>query len=171
MAVLKKNLKKILKKYKLINDIIIFGSFVKGKGSYKDIDLAFIVKERDIKMVSLIKKEIGINEVHLNFITIDDMFSSLFLSLINEGYSIKEDKFLRDILSIRPMKLYSYDLKHLNKSKKTLFGVALRKSLNKIKGEKVSTGAVLIPIEQTSYFEDFLEVWGMKYKTKEWIVI
>ena len=165
-------MKKILKRYDSVNDIIIFGSFVKGGGNPKDIDIAFIVKERDIKLVPLIKKELAINKAHLDFITFDDVYSShLFISLLNEGYSIKKDDFLRNILKIEPMKLYSYDLKHLNKSKKTLFGIALKKSLKKIKGEKVSTGAVLIPINQTSYFEDFLDVWEMKYKTKEWTVI
>ena len=33
------------------------------------------------------------------------------------------------------MRLYSYDLKHLNKSEKTLFGIALKNSLKKIKGD------------------------------------
>jgi len=165
-------LKKLLKRYDLINDIIIFGSFVKGRDNPKDIDLAFIVKEKDIKLAHLIKKELGINKVHLEFITSDDIYSSpLFLSLINEGYSIKKNDFLKNILKIKPMRVYSYDLKHLNKSKKTLFGMALKKTLKKIKGDKLSIGAVLIPISQTSYFEDFLEVWEMKYKTKEWTVI
>lgn len=172
MAELKKNLRKILKKYNLIKDIIIFGSFVKGRDNPKDIDLAFILIEKDIKLVNLIKKELITDKAHLEFIDIGDIYyNSLFLSLINEGLSIKENKFLRDILKIRPMRLYSYDLKHLNKSKKTIFGMALKDSLKKMKGEKVSTGAVLIPINQTSYFEDFLDVWGMKYKTREWNVI
>lgn len=172
MAELKRNLKKILKKYDVVEDIIIFGSFVKGRDIPKDIDLAFIVKEKDIKLVQLIKKELNLNKAHLEFINIEDLYSnSLFLSLINEGYSIKKDNFLRKILKTTPMRLYTYDLKHLDKSKKTLFGMALKKTLKKIKGEKVSIGAVLIPIDQTSYFEDFLDAWDMKYKTKEWTVI
>ncbi len=168
---MKKNLKRILKRYDDVEDIIIFGSFVKGRDNPKDIDLAFIVKEKDVKLASKLKKDIGVKKAHLDFITFDDIYSSLFLSLLNEGYSVKQDGFLRDISKIRPMRLYAYDLKHLNKSKKTLFGIALKKNLKKIKGDRVSIGAVLVPINQTSYFEDFLEVWEMKYKTKEWTVI
>jgi len=165
-------LKRILKRYDVVKDIIIFGSFVKGRDDPKDIDLAFIVKEKDTRLVNLIKKELMVSKAHLEFITLDDVYSSsLFLSLINEGYSIKKDNFLKNVLKIRPMRVYSYDLKHLDKSKKTLFGIALKKSLRRIKGDKISTGAVLIPLRQTSYFEDFLDVWGMKYKTKEWTVI
>lgn len=169
---LKQNLKKILKKYDSIKYIIIFGSYVKGREDPKDIDLALIVTEKDLKLLDLIKKELITDKIHLEFINLEDIFfNSLFLSLINEGYSIKKDKFVREILNIRPMKLYAYNLKHLNKSKKTLFGIALKHTLKKIKGEKVSIGSVLIPINQVSYFEDFMDVWGMRYKTKEWIVI
>lgn len=171
LAELKKNLKKVLNKYDSINDIIIFGSFVKGREVPKDIDIALIVKERDPNLISLVKEEIKISKVHLDFITLDDIFSKLFLSLINEGYSIKNDDFVKTKLNIKSMKLYSYDLKHLEKSGKTLFGIALKKTLEKIKGEKVSIGSVLIPMNQTSYFEDFLDAWGMKYKTREWTVI
>ncbi|MDD5651652.1 MAG: nucleotidyltransferase domain-containing protein [Candidatus Nanoarchaeia archaeon] len=166
-------MKYILKKYDVIKDIIIFGSFVKGRPNPKDIDVAFIVKEKDPKLVSLIKDKLITDKIDLEFIEIGDLYYSnkFFINLILEGYSIKKDDFLKNILNIKPKKLYSYNLKHLNKSKKTLFGMALKRTLKKIKGEKISIGSVLIPLEETSYFEDFLDVWGMKYKTKEWIVI
>ena len=119
LAELKKNLKKILKKYDLIQDIIIFGSFVKGRSEPKDLDLAFLVKNKDLKIISEIKEEINIEKVHLELIKSDELYTStIFMSLINEGYSIKHEKFLRDIMHIAPMRLYSYDLKHLDKSKK-----------------------------------------------------
>lgn len=172
LAGLKKNLKSILKKYESVTDFIIYGSFVKGRDSPKDIDIAVLVKHKDLKLVPLIKKDIAIANHHLEFIELDDIYSStLFMSLLNEGYSIKKDDYLRNILNTRPMRIYSYDLKHLNRSQKTLFGLSLKKTLNKLKGEKVSNGAVLIPISQSSYFEDFLNAWSMKYKTKEWTVI
>lgn len=167
LAELKRILKKLLKKYDAVKDIIIFGSFVKGRPNPKDIDLALIVEEKDINLAISIKKEV-VSNVHLEFIVADDIYSSpLFLSLINEGFSIKKDDFLRNILKTKPMRLYIYDLTHLNKSHKTLFGMALKKSLKRIKGEKIGSGAVLVPIDYASYFEDFLDVWGMKYKTRE----
>lgn len=167
-AELKKSLKKLLRRYNSIKDIIIFGSFVKGRDSPKDIDLAVIVAEKDLNMVTAIKEEVGIEDIHITLMEFEDIYSGgLFLSLLKEGYSLKEDDFLKNRLGIRPVRFYIYDLKHLDKSKKTMFGIALRKNLQKTKGEKIGAGAVLIPIEQASYFEDFLDVWGMKYKTKE----
>ncbi len=168
---LKKNLQKILKKYDFVIDIIIFGSFVKGRDAPKDLDLALIVKEKKTEFIPEIKSILNIPNLHLEFIKIDEIYyNTLFLSLINEGYSVKLGAFLREYLHLKPMKLYSYNLKHLQKSQKTTFGVALNKTINKIGGEKVSAGAVLVPFESTSYFEDFLSAWEMKYKTKEWAV-
>src|SRR3989338_10398345 len=106
LAELKKILKKILKKYNQFEDVIIFGSFVKGRDSPKDIDLAFIVKEKNLETVANIKEDLGFSKAHVELINVNDVYSNtLFLSLINEGYSIKQDKFLRDILGVRPMRL------------------------------------------------------------------
>jgi hypothetical protein len=153
-------------------DIIIFGSFVKGRDTPKDIDLAFIVKEKKTELVPEIKSFLALPALHLEFINIEEIyFNTLFFSLINEGYSVKKQAFLREHLHLKPMKLYAYNLTHLLKPQKTTFGVALNKTIHKIGGEKVSAGAVLVPIESTSYFEDFLSAWEMKYKTKEWALI
>jgi len=165
-------LKSILRKYEGVEDIIIFGSFVKGRTFPNDVDIAFIVKNKDLSLVQPIKKTIGNENMHIKFIRVEETYSNpLFLSLLKEGYSIKKNDFLRNVLGIRPMKMYIYDLKHLDKSKKTLFGMAVKKNLKKVGGEKIGSGAVLIPIGQTGYFEDFLDVWGMKYKTRELTVI
>lgn len=160
-------MQKILKKYSDIKDIIIFGSYVKGKDMPNDIDIALLMDKVEPKMIGLVENE-------LNFkadIELIDFFmfyaGNLFISFINEGFSIKKNMFLRDLLGIKPVKIYIYDLKSMNKSKKTLFGLALKKNIKKTKGEKISIGSVLIPIESTGYFEDFLDAWGLKYKTKE----
>lgn len=167
---MKKNLKNILKNYKEIKDIIIFGSFVKNKEEPKDIDIALIIEKKDINLISLLKKEIDTN-VHISIITENEILTNpLTLILINEGYSITKGDYIKNLLKIKPMKLYSYNLTHLNNSSKTLFNISLKKTLKKINGEKISPGSVLIPMEQTGYFEEFLDAWEMKYKTKEWAV-
>ena len=160
---MRKSLLKILKSYKEIKDIIIFGSLVKGRSNPEDLDLGLISK---------VKKELGLNQVHLELIFLDELiYNTLFLSLVNEGYSVLKGKYLNELLGTKPKRLYAYDLIHLNQSQKTLFGKALRLTLVKTKGIRVSAGAVLIPLSQSSYFEDFLKAWEMKYKTREWTVI
>ena len=114
MAELKRNLKRILKKYKALADIIVFGSYVKGRKNPKDIDFALMVKEKDLDLARQIKQELPGMNVHLEFIRTGELYSNpLFISLLNEGYSIREGAFLRDILGISPKRLYKYDLKHL----------------------------------------------------------
>lgn len=172
MAELKRNLKRILKKYKALADIIVFGSYVKGRISPKDIDFALMVKEKDLDLARKIKQELPSMNVHLEFIRTGELYAHpLFISLLNEGYSIREGAFLRDILGISPKRLYKYDLKHLEQTKKVMFANAVKKTLKKINGEKIGNGAVLVPLSHASYFEDFLEIWGLRYKTREWTVI
>ena len=172
MEKLRKSLLKILKSYKEIKDIIIFGSLVKGRSNPEDLDLALLVTESDLGLISKVKKELGLNQVHLELIFLDELiYNTLFLSLVNEGYSVLKGKYLNELLGTKPKLLYAYDLIHLNQSQKTLFGKALRLTLVKTKGIRVSAGAVLIPLSQSSYFEDFLKAWEMKYKTREWTVI
>lgn len=167
---LKKSLKNILKNYNEIKDIVIFGSFVKNKEEPEDIDIALIVEKKDINLISKLKRDILVN-IHITIITENEILTNpLTLTLINEGYSIAKEDYIRNILKIKPMKLYAYNLLHLNSSNKTLFNISLKKTLKKINGEKISPGSVLIPIEQTGYFEEFLDAWQMKYKTKEWAV-
>lgn len=144
---------------------------VKGRNNPEDLDLALLVTELDLGLVSKVKKDLGIDQVHLEMVLVDEIiYNTLFLSLINEGYSVLKGKYLNELLGTKPMRLYSYDLIHLNQSQKTLFGKALRQNLSKMKGIRVSPGAILIPLSLSSYFEDFLKAWGMKYKTREWTV-
>ena len=162
---MKKNLKKLLKKSDII-DIIVFGSFLKQKEKVSDIDIAVIIKEISLDLPEEFDKKIHVTQIRVS----DILNTALILSLLCEGYSIKQDAYLRDIHDIKPMKLYDYNLLNLNKSQKTQFAAALRKLLKRVKGEKVGSGAVLVPYEWTSYFEEFLDVWELKYKTREFRV-
>ncbi len=145
---------------------------MKGRKNPKDIDLAIMVKEKELSLPGKLKREIPWKNMHLEFIPTGELYSNpLFTSLLNEGYSVREGAFLRDILGISPKKLYKYDLKHLEQTKKVMFANAVNKILKKIGGEKIGNGAVLVPLTNASYFEDFLEIWGLRYKTKEWTVI
>ncbi len=168
---MKKILKKTLKKYNLI-DIIIYGSFVKNKDYPKDLDLAVLVDEKKPELNSLIKQELSIEKTHIEIISVKELYpSSLLISLITEGFSIKEDKYFKDILGIKPMKLYSYELKTLNRSQKTLFSKALNSFLKKSNGIKIGYCTLMVPVNFSGYFEEFLEAWNLRYKVKQWLVI
>ncbi len=162
---MKKSLKKILEKYKAIEDIIIFGSFVKDKFLPKDIDIAIIARERNPALIGKISSELP-EKVHIEALIPKQVYTTkLGLSIISEGFSLKEGKFLREMLGIKPKKIYSYNLKGLTATEKRRFNRALKDHLSKSKGERLGAGSVIIPIEKTGFFEDFLEVWNLKFKS------
>ncbi len=131
LAKLKKNLKNILKNYKEIKDIIIFGSFVKNKEESKDIDIAMIVEKKDIILISKLKKDI-LADIHITLITENEIITNpLTLTLINEGYSMVKDDYIKNILKIKPMKLYSTTLCTLTVQTKHYLIFPLKKHLKK----------------------------------------
>ena len=169
---LKKSLKKLLTKYKEIKDFIIFGSLVKGKYNPKDVDIALIVDKKEISIVGEIKDELKIKNLDIELIKPEEIYQTrLGLTLITEGFSIKNNKFLREKLSLSPMKIYTYEIKKLTQTKKVLFGRGLNQIIKEVKAIKLGAGSIMIPIGQSSNFEDFLDSWDLKYKTKEYLVL
>jgi len=159
-----------LKSYSSIKDIILFGSVVKNKDNPKDIDLAIITDKKDLSLTGDIKSLLNIPNIDIEMITPDDMFRSrLGLTLMTEGLSIRKNKFLRDSLGISPVKVYVYEIKTLTQTKKVTFGRGLNSILKSSKGTKLGAGSVMVPIEQTGIFENFLNTWGLKYISKEYM--
>lgn len=161
-----------MKKYKEIKDFIIFGSFVKGKYTPKDVDVALVVDKKDISLVGEIKEKLKIKSLDMEIIKPEEIYQSrLGLTLISEGFSIKNNKFLREKLGISPMKIYTYEIKHLTQTQKVLFGRGLNQIIKDVKGVKLGAGSIMIPINQSGKFEDFLNTWNLKYKTREYLVL
>ncbi len=164
MKQLVKKLKKFLKNENIV-DILIFGSSVKGKIKTKDLDLAI-----------LIKSEININEeirnifdkVDINYFKISNYDNPLWITLIKEGYSVKHNAYLHEVYRIKPSKLFKYSLKELTNSKKVMFERAIKKFkfINKL-----SNRVVLVPINHSGEFEDFLKLWGLDIETEEYALL
>jgi len=77
-------------------DVIIFGSFVKG-GFAKDMDLALVINGNvDLALIKAKIKE-TVKNADINTFDIRGIYSPLLLTLIKEGFSIKENKFLYEI--------------------------------------------------------------------------
>ena len=161
-----------MRKYKEIKDFIIFGSFVKGKYAPKDIDIALVVDKKDISLVGEIKEQLGIKNLDIEIVNPEEIYQSkLGLILISEGFSIKSNKFLRESLGLYPMKIYTYEIKNLTQTKKVLFGRGLNQIIRDTKATKLGAGSIMVPVKDSGNFEDFLQTWGLKYKTKEYLVL
>ncbi|MBU0627758.1 MAG: nucleotidyltransferase domain-containing protein [Nanoarchaeota archaeon] len=161
-----------MKKYKEIKDFIVFGSLVKGKYFPKDVDIALVVNNKNISLIGEIKSQIKGRNIDLEMVTSDDIYQSrLGVNLISEGFSIRDNRFLREKLGLSPMKIYTYGIKNLTQTKKVLFGRGLNNTIKETKSTKLGAGSIMVPIQESSRFEDFLQAWELKYKTKEYLVL
>ena len=164
MNLLAKKLKPVLKNKEII-DIILFGSFVKGSLNSSDLDVIILsntVTKSDVKeeITRLTEKQVDIQILKL-----DDYDRFIWLTLIREGFSVKHMKYLSEIYNIKPSVLYQYSLKSLSQSKKVMFDRAI-KNFKEI--ERLSNRVILVPINRSSDFNDFLAHWDIDFESKEY---
>lgn len=169
MKILTQKLKKVLKKHKDIVDIIFFGSTVKGKLKAADLDVAVIstgqLERKTIKdeIEQLLQKKID-----LQITTIKEYDQFIWITLLREGYSVKHQQYLYEVLKIKPVVLYKYSLKPLGASKKVMFERAI-KNFEGI--EKLSNRVVLVPIKISGEFNDFLRNWDIDLESQEYSLL
>lgn len=171
LQTLKKNLLNIYKKNKEdIFDIVIFGSFVKGKEDAEDIDIAVIFKKKNniniIKSIEKITKKI-----HVDYLLLTELYSQpLWRTLIREGYSVTHNKNLISVFGLESCALVTYNLSSLGKRKsrfsQVLSGYKSESVIKKVEGILLKPGVILVPIKNFEYFRTFLETWNVNYRVK-----
>ncbi len=161
IKLIKNKLKKYLKNKKIL-DIIVFGSFVKGKEVPNDIDIAVISDE---------KFEINIPNFHVVFLKCSDFFNNpptLINTLFREGYSLKNNKYFSEIYGFSSRVLYKYELRNLSASNKVKIVNLLRGKKEKglvkeNKGEWLANQIFVVPVENESIFERLFINFKIKY--------
>lgn len=166
---LAKKLKPLLKKYESLEDIIFFGSFVKGKAEPEDIDIALLMHEKNETdnieqgIIEIINKKID-----FSVLSIKDIYSSVWLSLLKEGFSVSKEKYLYELYDVQPVMLYKYSLKSLTLVQKVQFDRGLDKLLEEVGGTRLVRTVVLIPLSESGKFEMFLKTWKIEYETQRY---
>lgn len=158
---IKKKIGKLLRD-KNVKDIILFGSFVKGKENPKDIDLAIISEENYSSF----------SNFHISVLNFEDFFkpTSLVKTLFREGYSLKRNKSFSEVYGFKNKCLFKYDLTNLKQSGKVtvvnfLRGKSREKGLVLEKGgEWISNQVFLCPVIFESIFERFFLNKKIKFK-------
>jgi len=176
-----KQLREICKEKDIV-DVVLSGCSEKEKTSKIDLTIVFKDKKTDYNNKILLKTKKIFNKkqvrVNINSLLANDLFKdSFYLRLIQNGFSIKENKFISNTLNVETLILVTYDLKTLNHSKKTLFGYALkgRKGqkgfLDSLNGNAVGRNNVLIPINKLNELKEFLKTWQVKYSVQKFMRI
>ncbi len=175
-----KNLKKLLeseKKDNTIFDIIIYGSFVKGKQKSNDIDIAVIflsgtLRERLDKIQNIKTKLNNITiKIDIKQILLKELFDPAFFNrtgIINEGISIFKNMKFCETLGYKACTLFWYNLKGLKHKDKVKFNYILagrntKGILEEFNGMRLANGAVKIPVENSIAFEDILKANNVKF--------
>ena len=160
-----KKLKRLLNENLI--DIILFGSFVK-EGSAKDIDIALVVKEKTgLDEIKKKIKNIFEKEADFQIIELKSIYSSIWLTLIKEGFSILKNRYLQDIYRIKPIVLYKYSLKKLTNVQKVQFERGIKKVLGK-KGIFLTRSVVIVPLIIQNEMIEFLKTWNVYYESREY---
>lgn len=169
-------IKESLKKQE-IQDIILFGSLIRGKEKARDIDL-LILFVPSVKNVTNIMHEIRkkLEKISKKFHIIgkecNEIFDPSFLAreaILSEGFSMKQKKYIAESLGYKNLIIFRYDLKNMNKSKRMQFYFALHGRnketgiLKKNKCFKFSERIIICPIENSETIKTFLEHLKINY--------
>ena len=150
-----------------IQDIILFGSAVKG-GSPNDLDLAILTENKsDLTEIKKKIKAILGNKADIQIINLQSIYSSLWLTLIKEGYSLKKGKFFSELYHIDPVVLYKYSIKSLNNVQKVQFERGIKNVLGK-EGKFISRAVTLVPMHLNNRMIEFLKQWNIYYEAQEY---
>ncbi len=178
-----KQLKKCLeseKKREKIFDIIVYGSFVKGKSKPNDIDIVVIFLEGSLKerldIIQQIKLKIKLEfPIDIKQILLTDLFSSDFFArsgILLEGVSLFSGKKLCEQLGFKASTLFWYALEGLTHTEKVTFNYAIAGRgtssgiLKEFDGIRLVNGAVKIPIEKSLEFEEVFKLHKITYHKK-----
>lgn len=177
MKKLKKDLLSLLKKEKFLVDIFLFGSALKSKEKPNDVDIIALFRDKDYEQIESILyqiKKIGETaetNVHAEPIIIDNLHKQkVYVSILHEGFSIKNMTYLSEMLGFKSFILLNYNLQNKTASDKVRFSYALygRKKgegiLNSVQGMEAGRGAILVPISKHEIIKEFLKQWDVKYK-------
>ena len=176
-----KNTKLLSKIYRIyeeneneILDIVIFGSFVKGKDKPKDMDVLLIYKSKiNAELSYNIKKEFEAFNLEVDLVSkaYNDLFKSAFVareSYLSEGYSLVQRGFISEKLGFKPAVLFRYGLSNLNKSERmrfyySLYGRNSEGIIKKLDLTKFSERILISPIDKSEEAKEYLDNWKIKY--------
>ncbi|HRZ85586.1 MAG TPA: hypothetical protein P5277_02290 [Candidatus Paceibacterota bacterium] len=165
-------------------DIIIYGSYMRSKENPNDTDflLIFLNKKLDdqLKIAQKFKQDIKerIKNPDIKTINFQELADKNFLAtqgVLVEGYSLLNSKPFAEKFGFKGYQMFSYNLSNLNHNSKTKFTYSLigrrgKGILSLVNAEHLGKGVVIVPIEKSSVFEDFLKEWKINYKSKKTLI-
>ena len=170
-----RKIKKILPKD--ILEILVFGSFVRGKYNPRDIDICAITRSRlgikDMESINHLFKSEKYT-FHITFLALEEFIKSpptVAKTILHESLSI-DNKSFSCRYSLQSKVLYSYALSGLNASNKVrlvniLKGIKSEGGIvEKYGGEWLADGCFTIPLEADNDIISIFKQWNVHFKRK-----
>ncbi len=180
---------KKLKRKEDIFDVILYGSYIKGKRKPNDLDIMIIFNEvslekqlesiQKFKESVLKEKEFEIKKLDVKSINLRELFNKNILSrqgVLTGGLSLIDNTFFAKKLGFIAKTLFTYKLKNLSNTEKTRFSFALNGRRNekglfkKLNLQKLGKNVFLSPIKNSDLIKEFLEKWKIKFENKNILV-
>lgn len=190
---LKRILKKIVKELSAIDDVklvILYGSFARGDyGPKSDIDLFILITKEDAILINDIQNKIinleekigrSIQPVIRTEKELKKTDTGLIQNILQEGklLYLKEpfEISAADITKQKPYVIYTFRLNSLDQKTKAKFNRELytrtkekriyQGLLQKIDGERLSPGCIIVPFDKRNIVEKFFKKYKIKYETR-----
>ncbi|WP_297512643.1 nucleotidyltransferase domain-containing protein [Thermococcus sp.] len=163
-------------------DVVLYGSTVLGKEKPNDLDLMILTRTKlpalELRNLILELKR-GLSKILTNAkldiraMSLEELFDPnnlASLGVIIEGFSLTKNKSMAELMNGKAYTLFRFTLEGLPRKDRVRFQYALKgrdmKSglLKELNGEQWGAWVVVVPIEHTYRFRDFLELWGVKYE-------
>lgn len=156
----------------MLEDIIIFGSIMRGKREPKDIDVLVLFKENIDKGI---EKEIRDanqnNKVNIISKTNKELQEPSFAArdgVFFEGFSTFNEEYLTKNKGFVAKGLFKYNASHLSPSKRVQISYALHGRnhtgiLEDTNSSKISKDTILTPLNQIEHMKEFFDFWNIEY--------
>lgn len=174
--------KEFVKTHEKIFDVVLYGSTVLGKKTPNDLDLMILTKKKlpALDLRSLIMELKGkLSEVFprdkldVRATSLEELFDPnnlASLGVVIEGISLTKNKPLAELMKGKAYTLFRFTLEGLPRKDRVRFQYALKgrdmKSglLKELSGEQWGAWVVVVPVQHTYRFRDFLELWDIQYE-------
>ena len=175
--------KKFKKKHRKVFDIVLYGSSVKGKEEPNDYDFMLLLRgaregERFDLAFEFKEKLLDLGFPHekldVKAINLESLWDPNYLAtpgIIIEGFSLTKGKLIHELMNGEGYSLFNINLHGLDKNQRKKFNYALKGRngdggvLKEINGKYLGPWVVLIPIESTYKFKEFLDFWGVEFES------
>ena len=176
LSLIKNKLKNFFSDKKII-DILLFGSAIKGKLIPGDIDIAVILYEKPSK--EFLEKINSIKGFHISVITAKEFFinsPSIIHTLVREGYSLKNKKFISENFRFSNKVMYSYVLTSLSPSNKVKLVNILRGKMGEKgivesnNGKWIANQVFISPLNSEKIFDELFDNFKVNFNKKDILI-